>query len=108
MPPVARRRRSAGCSLETESIWRIEPLPFDHGLVALAREVARASGGRSEPLASGALHDAAELSRRVPSAMLFCRSRGGISHAPEEDSDEIDLAVAIEAFAALAERVLAG
>jgi hypothetical protein len=38
--------------------------------------------------------------------MVFAPSRGGISHAPEEDTPEADLAVAIEAFAALAHRIL--
>jgi hypothetical protein len=37
---------------------------------------------------------------------MFCPSKGGISHAKEEDTDEADLAVAIEAFGALADRVL--
>jgi hypothetical protein len=34
-------------------------------------------------------------------------SRDGISHAREEDTDEADLALAIEAFGALAARALA-
>jgi hypothetical protein len=40
--------------------------------------------------------------------MMFCPSVGGISHATEEDTDEGDLQVAIEAFGSLANRVLAG
>ena len=43
----------------------------------------------------------------MPAAMMFCPSKGGISHAKEEDTDEADLAVAIEAFGELVERVLA-
>ena len=57
-------------------------------------------------MASGALHDAAEVARVLPAAMLFAPSKGGISHAPEEDTDEADLAVAIEAFAELAAQAL--
>ena len=41
---------------------------------------------------SGALHDAAEVARVLPAAMLFCPSKAGISHAKEEDTDEADLA----------------
>ena len=44
----------------------------------------------------------------MPAAMLFAPSRAGISHAPEEDTAEADLAVAIEAFAELVARALAG
>ena len=42
--------------------WRIEPIPFDERLVAAAREAA--DGGAA--IASGALHDAAEMARVLP------------------------------------------
>jgi N-carbamoyl-L-amino-acid hydrolase len=42
----------------------------------------------------------------LPAAMLFAPSIGGISHAPEEDTDESDLAIAVETYASLAYRVL--
>ena len=57
-------------------------------------------------LPSGALHDAAEVARVLPAAMVFCPSTGGISHAVEEDTPESDLAAGIEAFGLLANRVL--
>jgi N-carbamoyl-L-amino-acid hydrolase len=57
-------------------------------------------------MASGALHDAAEVARVLPAVMMFAPSKRGISHAPEEDSDEADLAVAIEAYATLAAHAL--
>ena len=90
-----------------EPVWRIEPIPFDSGLVEAAREVCAEAVGAAAELQSGALHDAAEVARVVPAAMLFCPSKRGISHAKEEDTDEADLEVAIEAFGALAEKVLA-
>lgn len=40
---------------------------------------------------SGAVHDAQTLSKRMPSAMLFIPSIGGISHSFEEDSHEQDI-----------------
>jgi allantoate deiminase len=95
------------CEFATELVWRIEPLPFDDRLVALAQETIEQLGGRDKPLTSGALHDAAEVARVVPAAMLFVPSIAGISHAKAEDTSESDLAVGIEAFAALASRVLA-
>ncbi len=99
-------RRS--CALEIEAVWRIEPIPFATGLVAAAREACREAVGSDRVLASGALHDAAEVARVRPAAMVFCPSTGGISHAPEEDTPEPDLAAGIEAFGLLAARVLAG
>jgi hydantoinase/carbamoylase family amidase len=96
-----------GCAIEEELVWRIEPVRFDAGLVAAAVEVARAAGGRPEPLTSGALHDAAEVARILPAAMLFCPSKAGLSHAGEEDTEEADLRTAIDTFGRLAGRVLA-
>jgi hydantoinase/carbamoylase family amidase len=95
-----------GCALATEPIWRIEPIPFAPKLVDLATTVVGERGGRPEPLTSGALHDAAEVARVVPAAMLFCPSRAGLSHAAAEDTDEAELELAIAAFGELVNRVL--
>ena len=43
---------------------------------------------------SGAGHDAMIVARRVPSAMLFLRSPGGISHHPDESVLVEDVAAA--------------
>jgi hydantoinase/carbamoylase family amidase len=96
-----------GCEFEREHVWSIEPIPFDQGLVARAREACREATGSDRVLVSGALHDAAEVARVAPVAMVFCPSVAGISHAEEEDTPEADLVAAIEAFGLLANRVLA-
>ena len=49
-------------------------------------------------LPSGAGHDAMAMARRFPSAMLFVRSKDGISHNPREWSDPLDLGLAVEAL----------
>jgi N-carbamoyl-L-amino-acid hydrolase len=95
-----------GCELEEEPLWRIEPIPFDPGLVVHAREAAAEVAGEAHELASGALHDAAEVARVMPAVMMFCPSIGGISHARDENTADEDLALAIEAYGVLAERVL--
>jgi hydantoinase/carbamoylase family amidase len=95
------------CELRSEPVWRIEPIAFDPGLVATAREACREAARSDRVLASGALHDAAEVARVVPAAMVFCASAGGVSHAKEEDTPEAELAAGIEAFGLLANRVLA-
>jgi len=97
---------SENCSVKAERVWSIEPVPFHAGLVGFAREACVAAGGRDEPLPSGALHDAAELARMVPAAMVFSSSVGGVSHSPAEDTTEADLERALEAFGALAARVI--
>jgi hydantoinase/carbamoylase family amidase len=96
-----------GCEPGSEPVWRIDPIPFDSRLVAAAREACREAAGSDRELTSGALHDAAEVARVLPAAMIFCPSASGISHAKQEDTPEPDLAAGIEAFGLLANRVLA-
>jgi N-carbamoyl-L-amino-acid hydrolase len=95
-----------GCELTVEPIWEIEPIAFDRGLVESARAAAAEVAGSDRVLTSGALHDAAEVARVVPTAMMFTPSIGGLSHTPKEDTSDEDLTVAIEAFGLLANRVL--
>jgi allantoate deiminase len=98
--------KKRGCRFASELVWQIEPIPFDEELVSLARDAVTEAGGRTEPLTSGALHDAAEVARVLPAAMVFVPSIGGISHAKEEDTSESDLALGIEVFGRLANAVL--
>jgi hydantoinase/carbamoylase family amidase len=93
-----------GCTVSDSEIWQIEPIAFNDRLVVAAL----AAAGTGRTLASGALHDAAEMARHVPAAMMFAPSTRGISHAKEEDTPEADLARAIDAFGRLAARVLRG
>jgi N-carbamoyl-L-amino-acid hydrolase len=86
------------CRAEISPLWRIEPIPFDPDLVAIVRDACAEIAGEPAELASGALHDAAEVARVLPAAMLFCPSKRGISHSPAEDTDEADLALAIEVY----------
>jgi N-carbamoyl-L-amino-acid hydrolase len=96
-----------GCELETEQVWRIDPMRFDPDLVEMARGACADASGSDRVLTSGALHDAAEVARVLPAAMVFCPSTAGISHAKEEDTPEPDLTAGIEAFGLLANRALA-
>ena len=76
---------------DSEPLWSIDPIAFEAALVAGA-----AAGA---PLVSGPLHDAAACARAgVPTAMLFIRSRGGVSHSREEDSDEADVIAGVDAL----------
>lgn len=94
------------CELAEHPVWQIEPIAFDPGLVELARAAVAEITGSDRLLASGALHDAAEVARTLPAAMIFSSSTAGISHASAEDTPEADLIAAIEAFGLLAGRAL--
>jgi N-carbamoyl-L-amino-acid hydrolase len=96
-----------GCELGENAVFRIGPTEFDSALVAAARDACLELAGADRVLTSGALHDAANVARVAPTAMIFVASKAGLSHAPEEDSAEADLALGIEAFGLTANRLLA-
>jgi len=77
---------------------RVAPTATDPRLLQLARAVASASGGPWTELPSGAGHDAQILGQVVPIAMLFVPSRGGVSHAPDEDTDPAELVAGAQAL----------
>jgi hydantoinase/carbamoylase family amidase len=96
-----------GCRVEREALWAIDPIAFDPWLVSKATAVVAGLGTPHDPLPSGPLHDAAEMARAgVPTAMVFVRSRGGVSHSAEEDSDADDLRLAVRALGELARAAL--
>jgi N-carbamoyl-L-amino-acid hydrolase len=98
---VAACATERGCEVSEEPVWRIEPIAFDPDLVALGTAACERVTGTAYELPSGALHDAASMAPHVPTAMVFSPSINGISHAFEEDTDEVDLRAAIEVFGAL-------
>jgi N-carbamoyl-L-amino-acid hydrolase len=85
--------------VEWERIWNIEPILFDEALIELADESIREVAGTSHRLASGPLHDAAEVARAsVPTVMLFVQSLRGLSHTKLEDTKEEHLELSVEAL----------
>jgi allantoate deiminase len=73
---------------------------LQHALEAGIRDV----GGNSIRLPSGAGHDAQIMTRLCPSAMMFVRCRGGISHNPAEFASEADMGLAVAALIRFIER----
>jgi hydantoinase/carbamoylase family amidase len=95
-----------GCECIVDRVWRIDPIDFDPDLVEQARAACQEVAASDAVLVSGALHDAAEVARKLPAAMLFVRSIGGVSHSPQENSSDEDLELGIRAYAELAERAM--
>jgi allantoate deiminase len=70
-------------------------VPMCSGLSALlSTAAARSTGSEPLPITSGAGHDAMIVARRVPAAILFLRSPGGLSHHPDEAVLPEDVAAA--------------
>ena len=96
-----------GCELEIRHVFSAAPTVFDSDLVEIARAAVRDAGGSDgEPIPSGPLHDATEIGRVVPTAMIFVQSDPPLSHTAVEDSPESALAVAIDAYGRTVEHVL--
>ncbi len=87
-----------GCTIEWEHIFRIPPMPFHPALLDAARLSVREVEGHDVELPSGALHDASEMAREVPTVMIFSSSTNGLSHTKEEDTPDDHLHMAADAF----------
>ena len=78
--------------VEIGDLWQLQPVAMDAGLKNRLSEAAEAEApGLWREMPSGALHDATNVSRLLPVAMLFVPSIGGISHNFAEDTEEADL-----------------
>ena len=71
---------------------------MDASLSAMLKTGISISGNRPLELPSGAGHDAAVMARRWPTAMLFIRCRGGVSHHPDEAVTLDDVTAALTAM----------
>ena len=87
-----------GCTAHWEHIFRIPPMPFHPLLLEAARASVRDVEGHDVELPSGALHDASETARSIPTVMIFSSSTNGLSHTPEEDTPREHLVMAADAF----------
>ena len=87
-----------GCTVEWEHIFRIPPMPFHPALLEAARISVFEVEGHDVELPSGALHDASEMAREVPTVMIFSSSTNGLSHTKEEDTPVEHLHMAVDAF----------
>ena len=93
---IARRRR---LELEIRQLMEQPAVAMDRCMTSLLERAAAAAGHSTHRMSSGAGHDAMILARRVPAAMLFLRTPGGISHHPDETVLAEDVAAALDAGA---------
>ncbi len=87
-----------GCTVGWEPVFRIPPMPFHARLLDAARAAVHAVEGHDVELPSGALHDASEMARKIPTVMIFSSSIAGLSHTKEEDTPVEHLTMAADAF----------
>ena len=90
---IAERR---GLSLDCVRQMDQPAVPMDERLTEFLVEAIEAAGLPVKRISSGAGHDAMVMAACVPTAMLFLRSPGGISHHPDEAVFEGDVEAALE------------
>jgi N-carbamoyl-L-amino-acid hydrolase len=105
---VRESNRRERCTVTLEVASRSTPVACNKSLQdALAGAAETLAPNRWQYLPSGAGHDAQYLARKVPTAMLFVPSIGGISHHWSEDTKREDLAMGLRVLAEGARRYLA-
>jgi allantoate deiminase len=94
-----------GAQVEAHLQLEQPAVPLDPHLTTLLSKAATQSAFPGHRMISGAGHDAMVLAPVIPSAMLFLRSPGGLSHHPDENvlpqDVEAALATAMEFLAQL-------
>lgn len=90
-----------GLSVEVAQPERLEPSPLNRGVYEALQEAGGRRAVEAPLVPSGALHDAAIIAPRLPTAMVFVASKEGISHNPAEFSRIEDIAKAAELVAEL-------
>jgi allantoate deiminase len=90
---IAQRR---GLSVRRSVLLNQQAVAMDPFLVSQIEAAIREAGCEPHRMTSGAGHDAMILAERVPAAMIFLRTPGGISHDPAESVAVEDVEKAIE------------
>jgi allantoate deiminase len=90
---IAKRR---GLSIRQNIVLSQSAVVMDPFLIHEIEQAIREAGCEPHHVVSGAGHDAMILAEKVPAAMIFLRTPGGISHDPAESVAIEDVAKAIE------------
>ena len=79
--------------------------PCDPALMDLLDQATEAAGHKPFRLVSGAGHDAMIMAALCPTAMLFLRCRGGVSHNPAEHVEPADAEAALAVMSGFIQRL---
>ncbi|GJM37602.1 MAG: Zn-dependent hydrolase [Acidimicrobiales bacterium] len=88
---VAETAAAEGCTVESRTLARFEPVIFAPAVVDRVERTAASLGHSVRRMPSGAGHDAQMLARVCPTAMVFTPSKDGLSHNPAEYTSPADL-----------------
>jgi allantoate deiminase len=99
---VAVRR---GLAFAVDRSFAQAPVAMDQALREVLEDACREAGIAWRRMPSHAGHDAQVLAGACPSAMIFCPSRGGHSHRPDEHTDLDHVAAAVRVLAGALRRL---
>jgi allantoate deiminase len=99
---IAERR---GLAMQSTRQMDQPTVSMDVRLTAYLADAIEAAGFPPKRMHSGAGHDAMVMASRMPTAMLFLRSPGGISHNPAEAARAEDVEAALEVMSVFLQRV---
>lgn len=99
---IARRR---GLTVRASARMNQNAVAMDLFLVDQIAQAIEKTGSVPHRMISGAGHDAMILAEKVPAAMVFLRTPGGISHDPAESVEVSDVAKAIDCGMRLLEQL---
>jgi beta-ureidopropionase / N-carbamoyl-L-amino-acid hydrolase len=106
---IEEQNRTSVCPLELKIVSQSTPAAMDERLQAAIDAAAeRNAPGKHIRMPSGAGHDAQWLARKLPAAMLFVPSIGGISHHWTENTSDEDIVLGAQVFADAIEAALKG
>jgi N-carbamoyl-L-amino-acid hydrolase len=104
---VREANRRERCAVSLEAVSKAIPALCDPDLMgALAASAESIASGMWQMMPSGAGHDAQNIARHIPAAMLFVPSINGISHHWAEDTKDEDLVLGVQVLDEAARRFL--
>jgi len=77
--------------IDPVEIWHNPPVQLDERCIYAVEKAAQSLRYKNQKMISGAGHDAIQVSRKVPSAMIFVPCEAGLSHNESENAKPEDL-----------------
>lgn len=91
--------------LSVRKVHDLPASPCDATLMAHLDDATQSAGHAPFRLVSGAGHDAMIMAALCPTAMLFVRCRGGVSHNPAEHVDPVDAEIVLRVMLGFLDRL---
>ncbi len=109
MEIVADHQKNSPCKVECVNLSRTQPLVMDERfLEAIEESAAVHAADMHVRMPSGAGHDAQVIGLKMPAAMMFVPSIGGISHHFTENTHDADIVLGCQVFADATAKILKG